>query len=135
MDERYFLYFEDLDWGMRAQRAGGVGYANGSIVRHAGGTTIGSASRRAARSKLAVDPDFSKPADFRRDATIPSFWLGWTAIMVLPRRRLNSSAVGSWRNFRAALSGIMAGLVGETGRPDHVFEWLSERPGLGEGAR
>src|SRR6185437_6752591 len=31
MDERYFLYFEDLDWGLRAKQFGPIGYAHRSI--------------------------------------------------------------------------------------------------------
>ena len=38
MDESYFLFFEDLDWGLRA-KACGLGYASASIVRHQRGTT------------------------------------------------------------------------------------------------
>ena len=40
MDERFFLYYEDLDWGLRAKKFG-LGYASGSIVGHKGGTTLG----------------------------------------------------------------------------------------------
>ena len=42
LDERYFLYFEDLDWGIRAKRAGyRLGYAHDSVVYHVGGTSTG----------------------------------------------------------------------------------------------
>ncbi len=43
MDERYFLFFEDLDWGVRAKQFG-LGYASASIVAHKRGTTTGSAN-------------------------------------------------------------------------------------------
>ena len=36
MDERYFLYFEDLEWGCRAKHLGAIGYAHGSVVPHKG---------------------------------------------------------------------------------------------------
>jgi hypothetical protein len=37
MDERYFLHFEDLDWGLRAKRSEKIGYAHNSVVPHRGG--------------------------------------------------------------------------------------------------
>lgn len=54
MDESYFLYFEDLEWGIRARETFGVGYAHQSIVVHAGGTTIGSSTRTEQQSPLSV---------------------------------------------------------------------------------
>lgn len=36
-DERYFLYFEDVDWALRARRAGfGCRLVHGAVVRHRG---------------------------------------------------------------------------------------------------
>jgi N-acetylglucosaminyl-diphospho-decaprenol L-rhamnosyltransferase len=52
--EDYFLYFEDLDWGMRAKSAGLLTRADDSVVLHKHGTTIGSAASRKERSRLAV---------------------------------------------------------------------------------
>ena len=46
MEERYFLYFEDLDWGLRAKRINEIGYAFDAVVYHKGGTTIGSGPKR-----------------------------------------------------------------------------------------
>jgi N-acetylglucosaminyl-diphospho-decaprenol L-rhamnosyltransferase len=37
IDERYFLYFEELDWGPCAKRSEKIGYAHNSVVRHRGG--------------------------------------------------------------------------------------------------
>lgn len=54
MDERFFLYYEDIDWGVRAKRLG-LGYAVASVVAHSGGTTLGSPSvRRTDRTWLAI---------------------------------------------------------------------------------
>jgi GT2 family glycosyltransferase len=40
MDERYFLYFEDVDWSVRAQRAGfGCLLVRGAVVWHRGGAS------------------------------------------------------------------------------------------------
>lgn len=46
MDERYFLYFEELDWALRATRAGfTLGWAKDSVVVHKEGAVIGSSTR------------------------------------------------------------------------------------------
>jgi N-acetylglucosaminyl-diphospho-decaprenol L-rhamnosyltransferase len=122
MDERYFLYFEDLDWGLRAKAVSGVGYAYQSVVPHQGGTTIGSASGRASRSRLAVYLDFRNRLLFVRK-NYPG-WYPWTVAVVMARS-LEFLAVGSVRNFRAAMAGWSAGLVGETGRPDRLLKQMA----------
>ncbi len=118
MDERYFLYYEDLDWGVRAKRRCGVGYAWRSIVPHHGGTTIGTAARRAARSRLSVYLEFRNRILFVRN-TYPG-WLPWT-IAILLIRALEYGCVGSITNAKAAYSGISAGVAGEEGRPDQMM--------------
>jgi N-acetylglucosaminyl-diphospho-decaprenol L-rhamnosyltransferase len=52
MDESYFLFFEDQDWGCAKKL--GLGYASASIVAHQRGTTTGSAKNLTAIPKLAV---------------------------------------------------------------------------------
>ncbi len=121
MDERYFLYFEDLDWGLRAKSSCGVGYAYDSVVSHVGGSSIGSARRRADRSELAVYLDFRNRLLFVREHY--RFWLPWTVAMIAVRAT-EFLFVGAGANFRAAGRGILAGLRGETGRPDHIFVTL-----------
>ncbi len=47
MTEDYFLYFEELDWAMRAKAAGfKLAYAPDSVVFHKEGATIGSSHRQ-----------------------------------------------------------------------------------------
>jgi GT2 family glycosyltransferase len=47
MTEDYFLYFEEMDWAMKAKSAGfTLGYASQSVVFHKEGATIGSSHRR-----------------------------------------------------------------------------------------
>jgi GT2 family glycosyltransferase len=41
MSDEYFLYFEELDWLIRAQPNYGFAHASRSIVRHKGGATTG----------------------------------------------------------------------------------------------
>jgi N-acetylglucosaminyl-diphospho-decaprenol L-rhamnosyltransferase len=114
MDERYFLYYEDLDWGLRAKAACGVGYAHSSVVRHKGGTTTGRTQSRAARSRMSVYLEFRNRLLFVR-RHFPA-WLTWTLAMSFfwAGRYLLVGAVG---NFHTALHGLSAGFRGETGRP------------------
>ncbi|WP_210464533.1 glycosyltransferase family 2 protein [Rufibacter roseolus] len=54
LSEDYFLYFEELDWAQRAERAGyGLGYVWSCRVYHKEGQTIGSSSSGKQKSALA----------------------------------------------------------------------------------
>lgn len=54
MNEIYFLYYEEIDWAIRAKRKGyKLGYCYGAIVYHAEGASIGSGSDFKNKSKLA----------------------------------------------------------------------------------
>ncbi len=53
MEESYFLYFEELDWAMRARGKFKLGFARDSIVYHKEGATIGSHPDRMKRSLLS----------------------------------------------------------------------------------
>lgn len=118
MDERFFLYFEELDWGLRAKSVCGVSYAFNSVVPHVGGSTLGSAREPAERSKLSVYLDFRNRLLFVRKH-FPGWYL-WT-IMLCTARTGEFLLGGALGNFRAALGGIWAGLKGETGRPNSLF--------------
>lgn len=118
MDERYFLYFEDLDWGMRAKACCGIGYAYDSVVPHIGGASIGTAQTRAGRSRLAVYLDFRNRLIFVRRHF--RGWFAWTVAMAF-LRAFEYLFVGAVGNFKIALKGTLAGLRGETGRPDHIL--------------
>jgi len=52
MDEGYFLYFEELDWVIRAQGRFSLGYAPKSLVYHKVGASIGTSSNPALKSEL-----------------------------------------------------------------------------------
>jgi N-acetylglucosaminyl-diphospho-decaprenol L-rhamnosyltransferase len=113
MDERFFLYYEDADWSAQAKQYG-LGYASDSIVRHKGGTTIGSAGPRAKRSRLSVYLQSRNHINFVRKhlrgvlplASIVSFVYAVSYLVA-----------GSSQNFRTALDGLIAGLKSETGIP------------------
>ena len=54
MEERYFLYYEEIDWAVRARRAGyTLAFAPGAVVFHKEGGTSGSSSNQARRSLLS----------------------------------------------------------------------------------
>ncbi len=127
MDERYFLYFEDLEWGYRAKRGCGIGYAHSSVVPHRGGTTIGSGRTRSAASPFSVYLDFRNRVLFVRQHY--RNWIAWTFIMLLARS-LEYGMVGAFGNMCVALAGLRAGLAGETGRPDRLFEFAEGPPRL-----
>lgn len=53
MEESYFLYFEELDWAMRAKEKFALGYARDSVIYHKEGAAIGTNLDRRKRSLLA----------------------------------------------------------------------------------
>ena len=56
MDEFYFLYWEDFEWGVLAKAACGIGYAHKSVVPHISGSSTGAVRDRVKRSRLSVYP-------------------------------------------------------------------------------
>jgi N-acetylglucosaminyl-diphospho-decaprenol L-rhamnosyltransferase len=121
MDERYFLFFEDLDWGVRAKSCG-LGYARASLVRHKRGTTTGSAKSLSAMPRLSVYLEHRNGIHFVRKH------FPWT----LPIRIVVSFMYASQfllhrapDNFGAALAGVFAGLRNEVGRPKRYAEFIT----------
>lgn len=53
MEERYFLYYEEIDWAERAKNKFEIGYAADATVFHKEGGAIGSSSLKGARSPLS----------------------------------------------------------------------------------
>lgn len=51
MDESYFLYFEEMDWAIRAQNQFRLGWAPLSFVWHKEGSSIGSSHRNRPSNK------------------------------------------------------------------------------------
>lgn len=50
MEESYFLYFEEMDWAMRAKGKFDLGYSRKSVIFHKEGAMIGSSTDRMKRS-------------------------------------------------------------------------------------
>ena len=118
MDERYFLYYEDLDWGLRAKKMGLIGYAHHSVVVHDGGATIGGGSSRRRDSPLSVYLEFRNRLLFARVHF--HRWIPWILFMEVAEI-MEYAQIGSFRNASAAFQGVAAGLVGRTGRPDRFL--------------
>lgn len=53
MDEQYFLYYEEIDWAVRANKQFANIYADDAVVYHKEGASIGSASLKTAPSLLS----------------------------------------------------------------------------------
>lgn len=116
MDERYFLYNEEIDWCFRRGERR-LGYAHESIVYHQHGATIGSSHDRQARSALSVYLDERNKLLFSRRFFPAEYPLILAITLILTAQYLVS---GAFRNFGFALRGWSAGLLGKDGRPD----WL-----------
>jgi N-acetylglucosaminyl-diphospho-decaprenol L-rhamnosyltransferase len=113
MDERFFLFYEDADWSVRAKQLG-LGYAPDSIVPHKGGTTIGSARLRADRSRLSVYLESRNHIHFVR-----LHWRRYLPLAIILSCVYATTYLVAFapKNFIAAVQGLWAGLRGETGRP------------------
>jgi N-acetylglucosaminyl-diphospho-decaprenol L-rhamnosyltransferase len=122
MDERYFLYMEELEWGERAR--GMVGHAHLSRVPHKCGTTIGGSHGRVGNSRLSVYLSTRNVILFVRSKH--PLWLPWTLLMQIAHLGVYG-VLGAFSNMRAGFMGLAAGLNGEVGRPDRFLDMNSER--------
>jgi GT2 family glycosyltransferase len=107
MAEDYFLYFEEMDWAMRARGQFRWSYSPGSIVYHKEGASIGSHRNRRERSTLA---DF-----FQSRNRLAFTWrfcplLFPIVLMSVAATAVHRSLTGRWRNAAAVVKGIFAAL-------------------------
>jgi GT2 family glycosyltransferase len=113
LDERYFLYCEEVDWCLRR---GGfrLGYAHGSIVYHRHGATIGSSHDRRHESPLAVYLEHRNKLLLTR-----RFFPGRypVAVVLTPVLASQYLLAGAFVNFSYALAGWLAGLRQHDGVP------------------
>ena len=96
-----------------------MGYAHNSVVPHISGGTTGAGGNKAQRSAFSVYLGYRNKLHFVRDTTHSGS--PWT-VLVSFLRTGEFLAAGSTRNFVAANRGLMAGLRGETGRPQIRLE-------------
>lgn len=90
MNEEYFLYFEEIDWAMRAKGRFKLAWARASVVLHKEGATIGS-SHRTRPSVTSLRYLYRNRLRFARSHTPQYYWSVWRSIcyetMVYLKRR------------------------------------------------
>lgn len=126
MDERYFLYNEEVDWCHR-RGTHRLGYAHEAVVYHAHGSTIGSNTVKRQRSPLAVYLEERNKLLFSRRFYGARYPLIVLVTLALTAQYLRYGAV---RNFFVALQGWLAGVRGEEGPPARVPGGKTPRVGL-----
>ncbi len=105
----YFLYFEEIDWAMRARGRFTLGFARQSIVYHKGGQSTGSGPDRKARSAISDRYASRNRLMFTaryHPRLLPSvlFFVGGAAIHAFLR--------GRFENAIAILRGAMEAFIG-----------------------
>ena len=94
MDERYFLYFEEVDW-CRKRGTFRLGYAHDARVYHRHGGSIGSSTKHAEISPLSLRWSYRNRFVFTRRYlpwALPTVYLGTFFDMA------RMAAKGSWKN-------------------------------------
>jgi GT2 family glycosyltransferase len=117
MDDDFFLYDEDVEWCLR-RGAFRLGYAHDSVVRHIHGSTSGSSTTKAHRSR------FNVYMTERNRVLLARKRGGWRRPLLIAIALLETVEhlvrVGSLGHFRTALEGWWAGVRGETGMPSFM---------------
>jgi GT2 family glycosyltransferase len=111
LDEDYFAFFEDLDWNIRAQKAGYQSvYVPLSVIWHKGSNTIGFRSPAYyflhARNRIM----FAK-----KHLGFLSFWLMFAPYFLIYRylwANLSLALRGRWKQVRALHQGIFSAIAG-----------------------
>ena len=116
MDESYFLYCEEVEWCLRARKLGmRLGFAEGAIVRHHNGTTTGAGEALNRRARLPVYLGERNKILLTKDcypARLPIAIFASLAFFTIRCIRR-----GAWKQIGYGVSGWLAGLSGERGRP------------------
>jgi GT2 family glycosyltransferase len=119
MREDYFLYCEEVEWCLRAIRQGErLGYAPDAVVLHAQGTATGGGGALKTRSRAAIYLSERNRILLTRDV-FPGH-LAITAPLSLLHLLIKYGKAGAWRQAGYAISGWLAGLRNERGKP----HWL-----------
>ncbi len=112
--EDYFLYYDDLDWSVRAVRKGyRVGVCWKSVIYHKEGGSIGSDSSFTQRSLLSEYYSMKNRIVFTKKFypwCLPTVLGGFT--VTVARRVIR----GDWRRLKVVVEAIIDGLKGKRGR-------------------
>lgn len=107
LDERYFLYYEELDWATRAHGRARIGYAPDCVVAHKEGASIGTAPKGG--SSLSLHHlSRSRVLFARRFMTTPRIGATLVSCMIQQGKLL---ARGRWSGALAAFQGMLSGLT------------------------
>jgi N-acetylglucosaminyl-diphospho-decaprenol L-rhamnosyltransferase len=116
MREDYFLYCEEVEWCLRAHRAGmRLGYAADALVLHQQGTTTGNSGALRERPRAPVFLNERNAMLLTRDV-YPGAW-PVIALASLAFGIIRYSRRGAWRQLSHALAGWRAGVLNERGPP------------------
>jgi GT2 family glycosyltransferase len=122
MGERYFLYFEEIDWAKRASGFFILAYSRNSIVYHKEGSTIGTAHLGEMRSAISEFYSTRNRILFTRMHVAYALPTVCCAVLLSAAHRLLS---GHWVNFRALIKGVIAGFcVRSSSPPRGVVEYI-----------
>jgi GT2 family glycosyltransferase len=108
MDEEYFLYFEELDWAVRAKGHFQLAYCSRSVVYHKEGKSIGSHRVTAQQSVLAEFYATRNRILFTRKYYPGALLTVLAAVAASAIHRLMSRR---WGNFGAVVRGIYHGMM------------------------
>lgn len=121
MREDYFLYAEEVEWCLRAQRKGlRLTVAPEAIVRHLQGTTTGSVADVARRARMPVYLDERNKLLVTRDCFPGCLPVAAVAAFLLIFLRFGRRR--AWAQLGFALQGWRAGLMNRRGKPDWVAD-------------
>lgn len=114
MREDYFLYCEEVEWFLRAARKGlKLGYAPDARVFHEAGTTTGSHTALRERPRTSIYYNERNKILLTRDMFPGRILMAAPAALALAILRY--APARAWRQLGYALSGWLAGLLGERG--------------------
>jgi GT2 family glycosyltransferase len=116
MREDYFLYCEEVEWGLRATRAGmRLGFAPEGVVVHKQGASTGSHQDLRSRSRLSVYLNERNRVLLSRDC-YPGL-LPVAAVSTLVTFLIRFAKRRAWRQIGYGLQGWLAGLANRRGAP------------------
>jgi N-acetylglucosaminyl-diphospho-decaprenol L-rhamnosyltransferase len=116
MRDDYFLYAEEVEWGLRAKSRGlRLGFAPGARIWHRQGSTTGSARSIALRPWLPVYLDERNRLNVVRDTN--RLLLPIAVLTTVPLILLRYTRRGAWAQTGYAFAGWWAGVCNRRGMP------------------
>lgn len=114
LDDRYFLYFEEIDLATRAKGKYTLAYARESRVYHKEGASTGTARLGTKRSSISEFYSTRSRVLFTRRYTLNALP---TVVLAIIASGLERAVTGKWHNLRALLQGCISGLLADLDLP------------------